>query len=121
MSDSCNQRVANNVNNGEPKTNGKPATGTLLIKKLCFECHGAEFDITVTGNNPQPSTFTLSNGQSQTVTFTVSEAPSFGFRSPGFAGDCKITAVGSQQATGTITAEQHLTCTIINDSNSPPP
>src|SRR5215467_6650750 len=39
VSDSCNQRAANNVNNGEPKTTGTPGTPgttTLRIIELCF-------------------------------------------------------------------------------------
>ncbi len=36
VSDSCNQRAANNINNGVPKTAVTPeTTGTLLVKFVC--------------------------------------------------------------------------------------
>ena len=97
-----------------------PTTGTLEISKVCdpgstTACGGVKFPITVTGNNP-PSLFTLSNGQTQTVTlgpgsFTVTEGPTDGF-SPFFRGDCMPN--GRFDATGTISAGQTLTCTITN-------
>jgi hypothetical protein len=77
------------------------------------------FAITVTDDNPQPSAFDLQNGDSQLVTFsgpstyTVSEPPSSIF-SVTFSGDCKATSPGSTEATGTISAGEHQTCTITN-------
>jgi hypothetical protein len=96
-----------------------PSTGTLQISKVCALCTSVvTFPITVTGNNPQPSSFTLSNGQTQAVTlgpgsFTVTESFSPKF-APTFTGDCKQTAPGSLEATGTISAGQNLFCTIRN-------
>ena len=70
VSDSCNQSAANNVNNGVP-TAGKPETTELywLIKSVSIHVvEAAAFEITVTGNNPQPQDFTLRGGESQSVT-----------------------------------------------------
>jgi hypothetical protein len=96
-----------------------PATGTLLISKVCSDvsCPGATFPITVAGNNPQPSSFTLIQGQTQPVTlgsgsFTIHEDSPESV--PTFTGDCKQTEPGSPDATGTISAGQTLHCTIDN-------
>jgi hypothetical protein len=122
VSASCNQGAQNNVNNGEPETPIKPeTTGTLVIIKSCRLCPSTfSFSVQVTGNNPNPSSFTLSNGQSQSVTlgpgsFTVNEVPVPGFFPPSFSGDCR--EAGSSRATGTISAGQHLTCTILNSQS----
>jgi hypothetical protein len=78
-----------------------------------------EFPITVTGNN-QDVTFSLSDGESQTVTlgpgrFTIHESlpSSQAFFPPGFRGDC-MQIDRSSDATGTIGAGQSLTCAITN-------
>jgi hypothetical protein len=94
-----------------------PTTGTLFVIKSCIQCLGLAFSITVTGNNPQPSSFTLSNGEHQAVTlgpgsFTVTETP--GFTAPVFSLNCKQTAHRSFSATGTISAGQRLFCLIEN-------
>jgi Prealbumin-like fold domain len=126
VSDSCSQRAANNINNGVPRTSGAaaPNTGTLIVNKVCVDvpggasCQGS-FNLRVTGTNPQASSsFSLSNGGSHSVAlgagaFTVSEDSVSGFTTS-FAGDCMQTTSGSQEATGTIAAGQHLTCTITN-------
>jgi hypothetical protein len=95
-----------------------PAPGTLRISKICIpDCPGVEFPITVTGTNPvTPSSFTLSDGQTQFVTlgpgsFRIIESPTDGFR-PSFQEACMQTASGSPDATGTISAGQGLTCLI---------
>jgi hypothetical protein len=98
-----------------------PLPGVLLVNKVCVIpgggfCQGS-FNIQVTGNNPQPTSFSLSNGNSQAVglesgTFTVTEGQIPGFTTS-FSGDCMQTASGSQ-ATGTMNAGQHLRCTITN-------
>lgn len=80
---------------------------------------GIGFLITVTGNNPQPSSFTLSVGPTQAVTlgpgtFTVTESFPGMVVPPFFLGDCKQTARGSFSATGTISAGQILDCNIAN-------
>jgi hypothetical protein len=97
-------------------------SGVLGIFKVCFpSCSGVTFTITVTGNNPQPSSFTLTGGGHQGVTlgpgtFTVTEAHVAGFNPPSFANDCHQTATGSNSATGTIRAGQILSCVITNIS-----
>ena len=96
-------------------------TGTLNIVKDCSEpCPSATFPITVTGNSPVPP-FSLSDGESQAVTlspgsFTVHESVPSGFATPNFEGGCRQTP-GTSDATGTISAGQTLTCTIVNISN----
>ena len=64
------------------------------------------FNVQVTGNNAQTTSFSLSNGGSQSVTlgrgsFTVREDSVSGF-TPSFSGDCMQTAAGSGEATGTF-------------------
>jgi hypothetical protein len=95
-----------------------PTTGTLVITKLCRNSCGP-FLIKVTGNNPQPQSVSLTNGQDGSVilgpgNYTVTETPRSGFLSPNFGGDCKRTAPGSHEATGTISAGQNLHCIILN-------
>jgi hypothetical protein len=86
----------------------------------CNPNAGLEFSVEITGgNNPQPSTFILTPDSSQLVTlgpgsFTIVESAVFGIRSVTFSGDCMQTAPGSMEATGIISAGQHLTCTITN-------
>jgi hypothetical protein len=120
FTDQCKDAIAA----GDQKTctitnTQRPTTGTLLITKICTNCppsHPFSIQITV-GNNPQPSTFTLTPGSSQLVTlgpgtFTIVESGSL-LVSATFSGDC--TRVGSSfSATGTISAGQDLTCTITN-------
>jgi hypothetical protein len=98
-------------------------TGTLTITKLCTQPCPDQFSITVTGNNPQPSSFTLENRDTRSVslgpgTFTVTETPVAGFFAPLFTIDCHQVAPGSNSAAGTISAGQTLGCTIINTSTS---
>ncbi|HZC20821.1 MAG TPA: hypothetical protein VE223_04175 [Nitrososphaeraceae archaeon] len=68
----------------------------MTIDKDCLgPCPGVMFSITVTGNNPQPSSFTFGNEQDQDVTlgpgsFTVTETPVTGFLTV-FVGDCTQT------------------------------
>jgi hypothetical protein len=95
-------------------------TETLLVKKICRNFAGTPcaFTITVTGNNPQPSTFVLQNGDNQLVTlgpgsYTVKETQPPGFISS-FAGDCMRVFERNATATGAISAGQHQTCTITN-------
>ena len=42
VSDSCNQRATNNINNGVPRTSGAavPNIGTLVVDKVCVEVPG---------------------------------------------------------------------------------
>ena len=120
VSDSCNQQSTNNVNNGVPRTTGTsgshPTTGILRV--TC----GSEIrelacpaPIKLTGNNPQPSSIlcliciidvTLGSGP-----FTVTAENTLGVTTS-FSDDCRQTAHGSQEATGTIAAGQFLTCNI---------
>ena len=131
--DSCNQAAANNVNNGVPRTRGtlgnSQTTGTLTVRKVCVTIGGAGtckpiFNIQVSGNNPNPSSFPLTDGGSQSVTlgsgqFSVVETPTPGFTTS-FSGDCMQATSGSQEATGTICPGQHLICTITNTGVSTP-
>lgn len=130
VSDSCNQRAANNVSNGVP-TAAKPGTpGTLLVNLVCSfgssPCRTAVIDITVTGNNPQPASFSFTGpGGSQLITlgvgsFTISRLGFSGVASvlpiTSFSGDCLPIGpndrIVTSQATGTMTGGQHLTCNI---------
>ena len=112
------------VGAGSPVSDSNPSTGTLLIRKSCVISGGGSclgnpsFNVQVTGNNAQTTSFSISNGGGQSVTlgggsFTVREAAAFGF-TPSFSGDCMQTAAGSGEATGTISSGQQLTCTITN-------
>jgi len=76
------------------------------------------FTVQVSGNNPTPSSFALSDGGSQSVTlgagqFNIVETPTSGFTTS-FSGDCMQSTSNSQQATGTIAVGQQKTCTITN-------
>jgi hypothetical protein len=77
------------------------------------------FQITVTRNNPQPSTLCLASGDSQLVTlgpgtYRVFDQSAFGFAAI-FLGDCiQILDINEHTATGTISAGKHKTCTITN-------
>ncbi len=106
-----------------------PTTGTLDIIKVCSDfsngslCRLNEFDIIVTGNNAQPSSFSLTDGGSRSVTlgpgsFTITELPVPGFLPASFSGDCTLVSSSSGKvvATGTISEGQHLTCTITNSA-----
>lgn len=79
------------------------------------------FNVQVRGNNSQPSSFSITNGNSQAVglkpgSFTVSADSTPGFTTS-FSGDyIQSSSSGSQKATGTIAAGQHLTCTITNSA-----
>jgi hypothetical protein len=109
VSDSCNQRAANNVNNGAPKTAVTPeTTGTLLVKFVCNIpiCATSSSVIIISSANAQPDilTFTVSGSQLVTLdpgTFSILVISVIG---QDRSGDCDI---------GTIKAGQHLTCTII--------
>jgi hypothetical protein len=81
------------------------------------DCPGKTFSIQVTGTNPQPSSFSLTDGGSQIVTlgpgsFTVIETPRVAFLSIN-GPDCSVLIEGVE-ATGTISAGQNLSCTITN-------
>jgi hypothetical protein len=110
ISDSCNQRAANNVNNGVPRNRGAvaPSTGTLTVNKVCNpNCMGDVFSIIV-DDNGNIHFISLVGGDSQSLElspglFAVAEVPKSGFTSSS-SGDCS----------GTISAGQHLTCTITN-------
>ena len=89
-----------------PSNNPPLATDTLTIDFICnyFKPNTA-FPITVTGNNPQPSSFHLATFKSQIVSlgpgsFAVTQDTN-GIP-PYYIGDCK----------GTISAGQNLKCSI---------
>ena len=117
VSDSCNQRAANNVSNGVPRTTGTSET-TGILRIACgsvIRGLACPSPIQLTGNNPQPSSIaclvciidiTIGPGP-----FTVTAENTLGVTTS-FSGDCRQTAPGSQEATGTIAAGQFLTCNI---------
>ena len=119
ISDSCNQRAANNVNNGVPRTGGAaaaPNTGTLLINVVCNSpiCLSNSFVVSISPVSNPPSfqgkgsgsqTFVLSPGN-----FLIDFSSPSGLSSV-FSGDCKQIKF-IPKGTGTISAGQHLTCTI---------
>jgi hypothetical protein len=74
------------------------------------------FTITVTGNNPQPSTFTGSEDGTLVSlgpgTYKVTERTSVVSFASTFSSDC--TRVGNGLASGTISAGEHATCRITN-------
>jgi hypothetical protein len=93
-SDSCGQRAANNVNNGVPRTAAVSGATTLFVSMVCNNnnpiCANLPFAITVTGNNPLPSSFSITGSGSQLVTlgpgnFRIEMNSSF---PPDFSGDC---------------------------------
>jgi hypothetical protein len=117
---SCNQQSANNVNNGVPTA--AKSTGTLLINEICSGPCRVVFSITVTGNNPYPSSFSFTGSGSQLValgpgSFTITESTPSPFVAFVSGGDCvgiPQTTSSQAQATGIINAGQHLTCNIKN-------
>jgi hypothetical protein len=94
-------------------------SGLVIAKNCLSACPGVRFSITVTGNNPQPSSFTITRGQAVIVTlgpgsFTVTESVPTGFFPPRFAADCVQPDVAKPTAIGTIGAGQALLCIIAN-------
>jgi hypothetical protein len=106
----------------------QPSTD-LAVQKFCFvqppeqrqaPCPRAyHFQITVTGNNPQPSTFTIASGDEKSVslghgTYTITEQPpdSSLILFVTFIGDCNKS--GPFTATGTIAAGESQNCIIHN-------
>jgi hypothetical protein len=115
LSDSCNQRATNNINNGLPRSTA--TSGILRI--VCgsvIKGLACPAPIRIIGNNPQESTIlclictidiTIGPGL-----FTVIADNTLGV-TISFSGDCRSqTAPGSQEATGAIAAGQLLTCNI---------
>ena len=104
-----------------------PTTGTLIVNKVCVEspggasCQGS-FNVQVLDTNTQLSSFSLTDGGSQDITFssgpfTLTEVRSSQFIFSSVSGDCMLTSnpdSGVVTATGTIAGGQHLTCTITN-------
>ena len=82
VSSSCNQRAANNISNGVPRTTGTSET-TGILRIACgsvIRGLACPSPIQLTGNNPQPSSFSLQDGQTQAVilgpgSYTVHESP----------------------------------------------
>jgi len=115
----------------------QPSTD-LAVQKVCFvqapeqrqqPCpRSFRFQITVTGNNPQPSTLTLAPGDEKSIslghgTYTITEQPP---EPPGnsvllfvtFNGDCNKS--GPFTATGTIAAGESQNCIIQNQYKPAP-
>ena len=85
-------------------TSSSPATGTLVIVLDNPGSISTTFPITVTGNNPQPSSFSLSAENPQIVTlgpgpFAVST-------------DTSVSLYYSKDCKGTISTGQNLPCLI---------
>ena len=102
-------------------------TGTLFVVVTCARrvCDFFQFNIIVTGNNPKPSSFSFTGGSgSQLVTlgpgsFKITESippNSFSLLNFEVDGDCmgSQTSPTQAQATGTISAGQHLICVLRN-------
>ena len=92
-----------------------PSTATLIVTKKCAPadrpCRPQGFEITVSGNNPSPSTV-HDDGTGTPVTlgpgsYTVSETPPTGF-SVSFSGDC------APNGSGNINAGETKKCTVTN-------
>jgi hypothetical protein len=117
-----NTNINTNSAHSTTTVTSSSTTGNLVIHILCpilERCGRTEFPITVTGNNPQPSSFTLRTEQSQYVklgpgSYTVHESVPRGFYTPRFTGDCEQTGRDSPDATGTISGEHTQSCHIIN-------
>jgi hypothetical protein len=112
QSDNLQQSSTANKTTPTPTPTPIPTTATLTVTKAVSgstTAIPAQFEIHVTGNNPNPPNFggsatgtdvTLGSGA-----FNVTEtAPTGSFFTSSFIGDCA----------GTIAAGQHLSCTIIN-------
>jgi hypothetical protein len=112
VSDSCNQRVANNVNNGIP-TAGKPETTTLLVKFVCNIPACATNPTFIGIRDAQPPFIILTFSGSQLFTLDPGTFNIFVLSAIGivFSGDC--VEHGGLDAFVTINAGQHLTCNII--------
>jgi hypothetical protein len=115
----------------------QPSTD-LAVQKFCFvqapeqrqgPCpRSFRFQITVTGNNPQPSTFTIASGDEKSVslghgTYTITEqTPEIPDNSVllfvTFHGDCNKS--GPFTATGTIAAGESQNCIIQNQYKPAP-
>jgi len=112
VSDSCNQRAANNASNGVSKTAVTPErTGTLLVKFVCDipVCATALPSlIIISSANAQPDTLTFTVSGSQLVTLDPGTFRLLVLSEIGtdLSGDCGV-------GDNTIRAGQHLTCTII--------
>lgn len=118
VSESCNQRAANNVNNGVPRHSGAAGPTTGILRIACGSSGGLACPgiIHITGNNPQESTISCIVCFVDIIIgpgpFTVTAENVLGVPTISFLGDCNPTSTGSFQATGNIAAGQFLTCNI---------
>jgi Prealbumin-like fold domain len=115
QSDNLQQSAAapTTANQTTPTPTPAPTTATLTVIKIvsgnATNTTPSNFTMHVTGNNPTPANFAGSNGTGTDVTlgpgtFSVTETgPTSSFNTT-TTGDCS----------GTITAGQHLSCTITN-------
>jgi hypothetical protein len=111
QSDNIQQSAApTTANKTTPTPTPTPTTATLTVIKIVAgntNATASDFTIHVTGNNPIPANF---NGSGTGTDLTLNPGP-FNVtetRSPSF------TTSFSSECSGTITAGQHLSCTIIN-------
>jgi len=111
----------------QPPTTPHPdSSATLVVNFVCAAPRGSTCDssagqtnITITGNNPQPHTFLISNGNSQSVTlgagkYTVTDHTLLNPNDVGFAFDCKSSVRSPLAANGTIAAGQTQRCGIVH-------
>jgi hypothetical protein len=108
-----------------PPTHTTPIPA-LIIRKDCIpiaSCLGVKFSLTITGNNPQPSSVSADIQHNPQLVrlgpgnFTITETPVTGFRAPDFRGECTQTAPGSFSATGTMPRtppQGFIECDILN-------
>jgi hypothetical protein len=114
VTDSCNQRSTNNVNNGVPRNTATSGILRIICGSAAKELACPD-PIQITGNNPQePPILCLICTIDVTIgpgpfTVTAENLKDFPIS---FLGDCKPTAPGSQEAIGTIVAGQIRTCSI---------
>ncbi len=104
------------------------SSATLDVAYNCVNQFGTcdsnigQTNITITGNNPQPRTFLITDGHSQSVTlgagnYTVTDHTLLNPNRVGFSGDCKSSGRNSLTWTGTIAAGQTQNCNIVHIQN----
>jgi hypothetical protein len=120
-----NTNVNTNTNSADSTSSSSGTPFMLTINKYCkgFCQPGLAFSITVTGNDPQPSSFTIKDKGHQTVllgpgTYTITETQVADFYHPIFSGlACKQT--GPNTATGSASISGRDFCDIINTRQGP--
>jgi|SRR5215467_3221831 hypothetical protein len=119
-----NIEVQRSTSTQPPMTPNPDSSTTLQVSFACATGFGScpssvQANITIGGNNPQPRTFILTNGDIQPVTlgagnYTVSELPLSNPNHVGFSGNCKPSGGNALTANGTIAAGHTQHCSILN-------